>query len=75
MVMVASHLDSGPLVLIPCRKTTFAVHANVGYDVGALGKTTEGSKELTISPKRKSFNKPRRTLVAANKRRLDGSIL
>jgi hypothetical protein len=48
MVMVASHLDSGPLVLIPCRKTTFDVHTNVGFDVNALGKTAEGSKEIDL---------------------------
>jgi hypothetical protein len=51
MVMVASHLDSGPLVPLPCKKTTFAVHANVGYDVNALGKTAEGSKELDLTEK------------------------
>jgi hypothetical protein len=51
MVMVASHLDSGPLALLPCRKTTFDVHANVGYDVSALGKTTEGSKEIDLPAK------------------------
>ena len=51
MVMVASHLDSGPLVLLPCRKTTFDVHANVGYDANALGKTSQGSKELELAGK------------------------
>ncbi len=51
MVMAASHLDSGPLVLIPCKKTTFDVHANVGYDATALGKTAEGTKELDMGEK------------------------
>jgi hypothetical protein len=27
------------------------VHANVGYDVSALGKTTEGSKEIDLPAK------------------------
>ena len=51
MVMVASHLDSGPLVPLPCRKTTFDVHANVGYDANALGKTSQGTKELELAGK------------------------
>jgi hypothetical protein len=51
MVMAASHIDSGPLVLLPCKKTTFDVHANVGYDVNALGKTAEGSKEIDLPEK------------------------
>jgi hypothetical protein len=51
MVMIASHLDSGPLVLLPCRKTTLDVHTNVGFDVNALGKTAEGSKEIDLGSK------------------------
>jgi hypothetical protein len=51
MVMVVSHLDSGPLVLLPCKKTTLEVHSKVGYDVSALGKTTEGSKEVEMGSK------------------------
>jgi hypothetical protein len=51
MVLVANHLDSGPLVLIPCKKTTFETFARVGYNVNALGKTAEGSKEMDLATK------------------------
>jgi len=51
MVMVVSHLDSGPLALLPCKKTTLEVHSKVGYDVSALGKTAEGSKEVEMGSK------------------------
>ena len=51
MAMVASHLESGPLVLIPCKKTTLDVWANVGYDANAIGKTATGSKELNLGVK------------------------
>lgn len=51
MVMVASHIDSGPLAMIPCKKTTFSMHANVGYDATALGKTAEGTKEIDLGEK------------------------
>lgn len=51
MVMVVSHLDSGPLALLPCKKTTFEVYSKVGYDVNALGQTADGSKELDVGAK------------------------
>lgn len=48
MVMVASHIDSGPLVFLPCKKTTLDVHANVGYNATLLGQTAGGSQELNM---------------------------
>jgi hypothetical protein len=51
MVMLINHLDSGPLALLPCKKTTLEVYARVGYDVNALGQTAEGSKEMDLGTK------------------------
>jgi hypothetical protein len=53
MVMVASHIDSGPLVLLPCKKTTLDVHANVGYDASMIGQTASGTKDLDLIPSQK----------------------
>lgn len=48
MVMVAAHIDSGPLVPLPCKKTTLDVHANVGFDANMLGQTATGTQELNL---------------------------
>jgi len=52
MVMLVSHLDSGPLALLPCKKTTFDSYARVGYDASAVGRTAEGSKEIDMGTKK-----------------------
>ena len=57
-VIAISHLDSGPLVLIPCKKTTLEVQGKVGYDAKALGKTAEGSKELELGSKKVTQQTP-----------------
>jgi hypothetical protein len=51
MAMVISHIDSGPLVMLPCKKTTLNVHANVGYDANLLGQTATGTKEMNMIEK------------------------
>jgi hypothetical protein len=48
MVMVAAHIDSGPLVPLPCKKTTLDVHANVGFDATMIGQTATGTQELNL---------------------------